>query len=217
MKKSDEKNNQIISYLTLRKLIGIIGVGLPIILPIVLLVNGNNILIQDSISAYYATEARDFFVGFLFVLGFFLLTYTGYSDESKPEKINDNVVANIGAIFAICVAIFPNSSQSETIQTIHFLSAVALFSVFAYFSLVIFKKTNPAIKPTEMKLKRNKVYTICGIIIIVFVLLAGISFKFLSDETRASTNIIFWCEVIALIAFGISWLTKGETFLEDKN
>jgi hypothetical protein len=30
------------------------------------------------------------------------------------------------------------------------------------------------------------------------------------------TGILFWCESLALFAFGIAWLVKGEVFLRDR-
>ncbi|QOD61714.1 hypothetical protein H9I45_04490 [Polaribacter haliotis] len=149
------ENNQIISYLKLRKFIGIIGIFLPIILPLVLIIFKNEDFIQDSISDYYGTEARDYFVGFMFALGLFLLTYKGYKFG------NDNLFANLGAVFALGVALFPTTSEYLSIRIIHLSSAGLLFAVFAYFCLVIFKRTKPGGKPTDMKKTRNKFYTIC--------------------------------------------------------
>lgn len=67
----------IISYLTLRKFIGFLGMGLPFIL----LIGGwwdFGEGIQSSVSAYYHTGMRNAFVGILFALGVFLMTYKGY-------------------------------------------------------------------------------------------------------------------------------------------
>ena len=72
------KDQQVISYLALRKLIGLTGVLLPLLLPVGCLIYGESISIQDSISDYYYTETRNILVGVLFVLGFFLLAYRGY-------------------------------------------------------------------------------------------------------------------------------------------
>jgi hypothetical protein len=41
-----------------------------------------------------------------------------------------------------------------------------------------------------------------------FILLAS---RFFADST-----FLFWAETIALIAFGVSWITKGGTLLPDK-
>ena len=54
----------------------------------------NGFVILDSISNYYYTNMRDFFVGLLFAISLFLISYTGY------EKI-DNIVGNISGLFAL--------------------------------------------------------------------------------------------------------------------
>ena len=53
------------SYLEFRRAIGILGMALPFILLIGGFIFGNNSL-QYSLSHYYHTNMRDFFVGLLF-------------------------------------------------------------------------------------------------------------------------------------------------------
>lgn len=205
-----EANNQIISYRTLRRLIGWIGVLLPLILIIGLSFFENSDTIQDSISDYYGTKMRDFFVGFLFVLSFFLLSYKGYKENE------DNFIANLGALFALGIALFPTTHPYKSVRIIHFVSAVLLFAVFVYFCLVIFRRRLPDPHCTEMKCVRNRIYLVCGIIIIIAIALAGTSFYFIDEKIRNQYNLIFWLEAIALWAFGFSWLTKGGLFFKDK-
>lgn len=214
--KRQTDNDLIISYKLLRKLIGSIGLFLPIILGVVMCFFDKENAIQDSISDYYGTELRDVFVGFLFVLGFFLFSYKGFKSEGKGLLYNDNFFANLGGAFALCVALFPTTSEYGSIRAIHLTSAVLLFAVFTYFCLVIFRRGVAISVQTEMKKIRNKFYLWCGILIIIFVVSAGLSFVLMNEETRKETNIIFWCETFALWVFGGSWLIKGEAFFEDK-
>ena len=210
------ENDLIISYKSLRKLIGSIGVFLPVILAAGMFYFNKENFIQDSISDYYGTQMRDVFVGFLFVLGFFLFSYKGYKNEDRGIFYNDNFYANLGGVFALAVALFPTTSESSTIRAIHLTSAVLLFAVFSYFCLVIFRRGVEVSIQTRMKKKRNKFYLWCGILIILFVLSAGLSFYIMNEETRRSTDIIFYCETFALWIFGFSWLIKGEAVLADK-
>lgn len=64
MKKSNHHDNKqlVISYLTLRKTIGILGIFLPLTLVIGSILFGDCITIQQSISNYYHTNMRDVFV-----------------------------------------------------------------------------------------------------------------------------------------------------------
>ena len=42
-----------------------------------------------------------------------------------------------------------------------------------------------------------------------------IYFKFFDDDDSKS-SFVFWAETFALLAFGVSWLTKGDTIFADK-
>ena len=42
-----------------------------------------------------------------------------------------------------------------------------------------------------------------------------IYFNFIRDNYPES-SFVFWAETVALVAFGVSWLTKGETLYPDK-
>jgi hypothetical protein len=200
-------DQQIISYLALRKLIGLAGIFLPILLPIGCFIHGSDSVLQDSISDYYYTQSRDVFVGILFVLGFFLLTYRGY------ESV-DSTFANFGFVFAIDVALFPCRSCFTAVRVIHFTSAGLLFAVFIWFSLVLFTKSDKPV-PTRRKKQRNTVYLICGWIMVACIVGIGLSFMVFTQTQRADYNIIFWLESVALWSFGYSWLTKGQFMLKD--
>lgn len=214
--KRQTDNDLIISYKLLRKLIGTIGVFLPIILGVGMLFFDKENFIQDSISDYYGTDLRDVFVGFLFALGFFLFSYKGYKAKGKGLLHNDHFFAILGGVFALCVALFPTTSESGTIRAIHLTSAVLLFAIFTIFCLVIFRRGVAIDDRSDMKIFRNKFYMWCGILIIVFVVGAGLSFFLMDEETRRETDIIFWCETFALWVFGFSWLVKGEAAFADK-
>lgn len=208
--KTTQKNDQVVSYYALRILIGATGILLPF-----LLIAGNWIAncstaIEFSVSDYYDNgTAGDILVGVLFVLGFFLMTYKGY------DKV-DSRVANLGCIFALGVALFPTTSSNHTVHIMHFVFALLLFTVFIVFSIYLFRKTDPNAVRTKQKDKRNRVYLICGIIMIICI--AGIALSMLAFEPAAITyKLVFWFESIALIAFGISWVVKAEfLFLKDK-
>jgi len=236
--KTKPTNPQLISYLTLRKIIGILGIAFPI-----LLILGSVALfgcqeVQGSISAYYHTDMRNLFVGVLCAIGLFLLTYTGYDST-------DATAGNIACLFALGVALCPtgydgpiNTCIAELhpegiVSTIHFISAAGLFLTLSYFSLCRFTKTsqkpekcwkrlqikNHENRPTGRKLIRNRIYVACGLIMIGCILLIGI-YQLLSDtsfgEVLSKLKPVFWLETLALWAFGFSWLTKGNAVFADK-
>ena len=213
MSKSVESSCLVISYLTLRKAIGIIGTALPFVLVV-----GKWLLdgwgIQSSISAYYYTSMRDVFVGILCATGVFLLSYRGY------DRV-DNLAGNLACVFVVGLALFPTSPATggstalTIIGHIHLTFASAYFLTLAYFSLVLFRKTNPAQQMTVRKKQRNVVYTVCGYTILVCIGLLVVDFAFLKHSGLQTVDPVFWLESTAVLAFGISWLTKGEAILAD--
>ena len=204
------ENTLVFSYLTLRKVIGILGTGFPFLLYFgALILFGTGI--QDSISSYYYTNMGDVFVGTLCVIGFFLLSYKGY-------EFKDDLAGDLACIFAIGVALFPtpqndvSTSAERTVGIIHFVFAALFFTTLIYFSMYLFTKSDPDETPTPEKLRRNKVYKICGYAMILSIVFIIVYFA-LPDRVEASVeafNPVFWLESIAVVAFGISWLTKGE-------
>ncbi len=94
----------VLSYLGLRKAIGIIGILLPFVLVFGKILLERGLGIESSISAYYYTVMGDVFVGSLCAVGVFLLSYRGY--ERK-----DNIAGDIACIFAIGVALFPTKPE----------------------------------------------------------------------------------------------------------
>ena len=139
-----EAENLVFSPYTLRLIVGFIAFALP---PIVISITAT---MTSSISASYYTNARDVFVGLLFVIGAFLLAYNGRSRDLDPDtvgkfwqqlgkfwsgaiefrigmrKIEERVVSLIGGVAAICAALFPTAChpcENEIKFRIHIVAA----------------------------------------------------------------------------------------------
>ena len=216
MQNSEADNNLVLSYRALRRLIGILGFALPILIVFYRFVLSGCGAFESSISAYYHTGMRDVFVGIICGLGLFMITYKGY----EPK---DTRASRIGGIFAICVAMFPTStlavcgsdtSASPFIGGLHFAAAIGLFSTFAYMSYFLFTISTAQTKSPE-KIKRNRIYRVCGIVIMSCIALIALS-KALNLPDINALKPTFWLEAISLFAFGTSWLVKGEVVLKDK-
>lgn len=198
--------NVLVSYLTLRRVVGVLGVALPLVLALWGFVLVGGIAIQPSISDYYGLRTRDALVGILFAVGWFLFTYRGY--ERK-----DDIAGNLACLFALGVALFPNSGAPWE-RVVHFASATALFLALSYFALFLFTKSGGS--PTPMKLARNRVYRTCGVIMLACIAAIGLYTALLQDTSLAALKPVFWLESAALWAFGVSWFVKGETILTDR-
>ncbi len=193
----------VVSYLTLRRALGILGISLPIIL-FTWGVLGERVWL-DTISAYYSLRARDALVGCLCTIGCFLFTYHGYDTH-------DNVAAHAAGACAVLVALVPSTDPGVQ-QALHFIFATALFVLLAYISY--FRFTRQDDHPTEAKLTRNRVYRRCAVAMMVCV---GLILVF--DLTHLTVRLalvrpIFLLETLALWAFGLSWLVKGGALWRD--
>ncbi|HEX4956748.1 MAG TPA: hypothetical protein VFV46_01115 [Lacibacter sp.] len=202
-KNEQSEQDQIISYTTLRIMMGLAGIFLPLLVVLAKWISEKSGVLEFSISDYYDNSSGgDMLVGVLFALSFFLFSYKG------PEPV-DNRIADVGSLMAIGVALFPTTSKVLWIHYAHFIFAIGLFTVFIIFSTYLFRKTKKYIPPTAEKLKRNKLYLVCGIIMIVCI--AGLAVAmWLFEDACKKYNLVFWGEAIALVSFGISWLTKAE-------
>jgi hypothetical protein len=205
--------NLVLSYLGLRKGIGIIGAALPFVLAL-----GKMLFespgIQSSISAYYYTDMRNVFVGSLCAIAVFMASYRGY-------ERTDDVAGDFACVFAIGVAFFPTApdlnptAREWLIGALHLSLAALFFLTLSFFSLVLFRKTDPAKPPTRQKRQRNVVYTVCGCTMLACIALIAVVALLPGDTPIKSLEPVFWLESIAVVAFGISWLTKGEAILRD--
>jgi hypothetical protein len=193
------------AYLNLRRVIGILGVALPIVLMIWGSVLAGSFHVERSLSDYYSLRTRDVFVGILFAIAWFLLTY-------RYEK-RDNIAGDLACVFALGVALFSNRG-SHWESVIHFSCAVALFLVLAYFSLLLFTRSKG--HKTPRKKLRNRIYIACGAAILACIALIGLYNWWWRQTVLATLNPVFWLESIALWAFGFSWFVKGETLLKDR-
>jgi hypothetical protein len=204
----------VFSYMELRKAVGIMGLALPFVLAFgKILLGGHGI--ERSISDYYYTDMRGVLVGILWAIGVFLLSTRGYDRK-------DEIAGQLAFVFALGTALFPiapdegATQKAEIIGVLHWSCAALLFLTLAYFSVVLFTKTNPDTPPTSRKLQRNKLYRLSGYTIVACVLLIGVVSLKQLKPLFTPFHAVFWLETCAIVAFGVSWLTKGEMILADK-
>jgi len=210
----------VFSYLTLRKIVGLLGISFPVILILGSIIAGGCNEIQSSISEYYHTIMRDIFVGVLCIVAFFLFAYNGY------EKA-DKIAGSLASFFALGIAFFPTTiqlpinacsiepaNQNKLAGSFHYIFAALLFLTLAYFSLYLFPKSRGY--KTKEKIMRNRIYKTCGYIMLTCIVLLALYFLFFENSELSKYKPVFFLEGASLWAFGISWLIKGEFLLKDK-
>lgn len=209
---NDNGRNLIFTYLQHRAAIGFIGIALPFVVSLYAYIFYATDL-RHSISAYYHTGSRDIFVGLMFAIAAFMLSYRG------PEG-TDRKAGLVTCMSAVVLAIVPTDTGASEGATgngmIHIAASFLFFASLIYFCLKLFIKTNTD-QPTEEKLKRNKIYRSCGYTMAACIILMAI--LILSDSLYAQLEAykpIFWLEALAIEAFGISWITKGEVIFADE-
>jgi len=208
MMKSDDHTVHIYSYLSLRKAIGWIGILLPFVLVLgnYVIFGGDKVL--HNLSVYYHTGMRDILVGAICAIALFLFFYKGYDRW-------DNIAADLAGFFALGIAFFPTVKEGpwDWVAMVHFYSAGSFFVILALKSLFLFTRGEK--RPTDRKLKRNVIYRACGIIMLVSLACIEAYFLFLKENHEDSIFVLI-AETVTLMAFGISWLTKGGTLYPDK-
>lgn len=213
----------LISYWKLRQFIGILGLIMPLILPLgTKLIRGSGVL-EPSISHYYYSIMHVAFMAILCMLGSFLLTYRGISKYPGWERLT----SVIAGLFAFGVATFPTafagfrdapdnqfislcmhdlSDVPKWVDVLHHIFAATLFSSFAFFCFFFFQDSDTGVHDAKKK-RRNTLYFICGILIVLSMLaIVVVNFIIKSLDFPDST---FVFETTALVPFGLSWLVKG--------
>ena len=217
---SDQNEAFVISYLTLRQMIGWVGLLMPISVRLGALIF-EGIGSTDSISAYYYTGMRDVFVSTLVLVGVLLSCY-------RTPARRDNVLAIVAGLAAIGIGLFPMDPAfaAEILRKFpamgeatcyinrgflgfHFLFVSAFFGLSFYLVYFRFDAFTPRVA-TEQKLMRNRVYKWCGMAMLAAFTAIGI----LAMANKGAS--IFWPETVAVVAFALAWLVKGQTILKDR-
>jgi hypothetical protein len=204
-----------------RTAIGVLGVLLPILLIVSSLVQQQEI--RNSISAYYHTSARDWFVGTLWVLGVFLFFYRYRplqlsTPRSQRESIRtgaaDAWLGKIAGVSAVLVALLPttdttgSASRPPIIGMTHGIAAAILFICLSLFPLLLFSQSR----------KRGRFYRVTGWAMIVLMLLVA-AYAFAPEGVRVSLaplKPVLILEALLIWAFGISWFEKGRELAGDE-
>lgn len=229
---------EIVSYFTMRKTIGWLGMALPILLL------GGNLLMNNidlfnsatfvkikpeyadysyinqgswkgSVSHYYYTTMGEIFTGTLYAVGLFMLCYTGHKKRDTDFGFSDNTMTNAAGIFAIGVATFPTTSDVGMTDNLRrFISSDVIGTVHYTFALLFFVTLalmsiiNFRRTDTKGFGKGRDSNAYLTYGIVMLICLALVPILANIDSLKPYRP-TFLLEAIALIAFGTSWLRKG--------
>lgn len=224
---SGEDNIWITKAYVLRRWIGILGMALPFLLWFFLWFDTKTMTPLESISHYYFTRVGGILVLIVGVLAIFLIIYKG-------KELIDLIISTTAGLFALCLLLFPTSNITEICKDndkfysvtilrnsdgralFHYLSAAIFLLCLSYMSLFLFTKTKDVEKMGKQKKKRNVVYIICGIVMILAILVILLGFlKVINPVWYQEHAMTFWMEAVAIESFGFAWLVKGETIFRD--
>lgn len=208
-----------LSYKTLRQSIGFLGLIMPFSVRLGAWIF-EGIHTTGSISAYYYTGMRDVFVSTLVLVGALLACYR------TPAKL-DTLVGLCVGLAAIGISLFPmDPVYAEEIITkypdiitgkcylnrgllgYHFIFVGTFFLSAIYLVYVRFPAFTPP-NPTPEKLLRNRIYQICGLVMLASL----IAIALLTFFAKGSS--IFWPETVGVVTFAFAWLVKGQRFWAD--
>lgn len=197
-----------------RQALGVMGILLPIVDWISAAVFGRNGWLLPSISSTYYMNSSALFVGLVFATGIFLICYKGYD-------VKDATLSMAAGVGGIALVLFP-CKYGDTVHNwlmlpmwftniVHLLGAAAFFGCLCWIMIFQFTKSATPVEKGLRKWLRNIIYIVCGCtmagaLIVGFGLSALLGIGWL----------VYLGETVALWAFGIGWLIKGEVLLKDK-
>lgn len=129
--------------------------------------------------------------------------------QGVPPMISETASHNL-------FRLFPDVAE------LHAWGAGVVFIYLGVYCLVVLRRIVPERhirdgKLIETKRKRNRLYAICGLVIIGCVIVLGVVTAFRGSPFHVGwneLNLTFFVEATALWAFGIAWFAKGRQFAE---
>jgi hypothetical protein len=178
---------------------------------------------KSSISHYYYTAMGEAFTGVLIAVGLFMICYKGYPKKEGDKGLTDNATTSLAGIFALLVVIFPTSNDdacigdnfrvfvsSEFTGKCHLVFACLFFGMLIHMCYFNFRRGETA--QLFGKGVHQKFYKLCAVVMLLCIVCCGIYILWLEKRFPylVKMRLVFVFESIALVAFGLSWLTKGK-------
>ena len=189
---------QEIDHRTLKLMVAIVAFFLASVTSLL----AGNAINSISDSYHHGGAARDTFVGAMFAISAFMAAYNGLSRM-------EGVLARLVAVAALGVALFPGGSIDDGTMAprVHAVASVVMFLSLAgmchVFRSRALRKGN---RPAD---RRAQIYRICAVVMV-----ASMSVVLIDHFTggliiHRLPRLVFYCEMLALLAFGFAWLAAS--------
>lgn len=215
------ENDLVLSFLAVRRAIGLLGLFLPLALIAYGLASTEGI--RGSLSAYYYSPMREIFVGTLCAQAVFLWSYEGYRPVGGGW-LTDRNLSRAAALGAAGIALWPTSPESgaevasctltqclmglQGARLVHYAAAALFFGAMALTFIALFTRGDAS---EPMKQGANRIYRVCGFTIIAALALIGL-LQFTALGARFEPwSPVFWLETLASFAIATSWTVKGKS------
>ena len=173
---------------------------LALVLPIHLVVLGWlfwDVPVQDSLSAYYHAkdgELRDWFVGYLCVVGLLLVVYRGFTPA-------ETWALSLAGLCLVVVAMIPTGTSK-----LHGVAAIGFFALISYVAVFRARDTlSPSLIKSPKRLKAYRVLYPALSIAMILLVAATVGVWYAVDPSKL-TLVLEWAGVWA---FGAYWLVKS--------
>jgi hypothetical protein len=198
-----------IDTIRLRKAVGWLGLSLAFIVLTLCIVfdcvPGVHIFPQSISATYYYAPTITPFMIILGSAGIILVCYRGYTWV-------DDLINTATGLFALGICLFPTWTSTATrvgtfqvpvdiSSNIHNICAAGFFALLSINVLFLFTKSSGEM--TLNKKRRNIIYRVCG---------CGMLLSMLALVLLNGWALVWWVEAIALIFFGIAFLTKADVY-----
>lgn len=221
-------------FMSQRRIVGWIGLLLPAVL-----IAGNTIFtttLPNSISDYYFTHMRNILIASLCALGIFLICYSGY-DAWDRWLTNVSGFGMIGVALCVPAPDTPVrlSTPSRIFADLHFCCATAALLAVTFMALRFTQSSatpdspgpgvmnfvraafgltpdGPGEPRTPAKQRRDRVYRACGFGMFGTMACAGLA-NIVPVSAQDGIPFLFIFESLTVMAFGVSWLVKGQSMV----
>ena len=189
-----------IDHRTLKLIVGLVALSLAGLTSVF----SGSAITSISASYYEGGWSQSIFIGFLFAIASFLVAYNGLSQTEM-------ILSKVAALAALGIALFPCECDSHPalLPYVHGGSAAVMFLILAYFCHGFFRRAQS--KGHGQAQARGAIYLACGLAILLSIAVLAFDKFSQGSISRHIPRLVFYGEAIALMAFGISWLTASRT------